>query len=336
MNPRLLVEDTSYRFGLHVNKYKSYVKTFEYHYETSPLRGYQVCHSNMKFYNVSLKGKKNMEDVVQAGYNNIRRNKYCYIHAPYVFNPAGAANPNDPNLYTNMEKTRKNLINILDIAAAMRAKVVLHIGSCKDKESGIRRIAETCVHSLTQKGDFTDELSKIAGRDLIPHRFIALENSAGQGTTIGSTVEEMGSIITKIPSEYHPRVKFCIDTAHLQGVGKYNLSTEKGVKKFFDHFDDRIGLDFLECMHLNDSLIERGAKIDAHAPLGLGTMFSNGGEEGLREILYKAKELFIPTIGEPPVNLSEGRPKGMYEWEVITRLCDVDTRFQCESGCVDH
>ncbi len=96
---------------------------------------------------------------------------------------------------------------------------------------------------------------------------LLLETTAGQGSTIGWTFEELAYIIEgtkdKLP------VGVCIDTCHIFAAG-YDIRTEKGCRETLAAFDKIIGLKHLYAFHLNDSMKEFGSKRDRHAPLGEG------------------------------------------------------------------
>jgi deoxyribonuclease-4 len=97
---------------------------------------------------------------------------------------------------------------------------------------------------------------------------ILLENTAGQGTSIGGKLEYIEALMDHIKSN---RVGLCIDTCHAFAAG-YDIRTVKGIKKFMNEVDDRIGLNKLLCIHLNDSKGGLGSKLDRHAHIGEGLL----------------------------------------------------------------
>ncbi|NPB05563.1 MAG: deoxyribonuclease IV, partial [Aquificae bacterium] len=84
-----------------------------------------------------------------------------------------------------------------------------------------------------------------------------VENTAGQGTTIGYRLEHLARILELV--RYKDRVGVCLDTAHLFAAG-YDLSTEEGFFKTFELFEELIGFEFLKGVHLNDSLVPLGSR----------------------------------------------------------------------------
>lgn len=96
-----------------------------------------------------------------------------------------------------------------------------------------------------------------------------IENTAGQGTNLGHTFEQLAHIIDKV--EDKSRVGVCIDTAHTLAAG-YEIRTEESYKETFQLFDDIVGFEYLKGIHLNDSKKEVGTKVDRHDSIGKGVM----------------------------------------------------------------
>ena len=96
-----------------------------------------------------------------------------------------------------------------------------------------------------------------------------IENTAGQGTNLGHTFEQIAHIIDKV--EDKSRVGVCIDTAHTLAAG-YELRTKEAFTETFKSFDEVVGFEYLKGVHLNDSKKEVGTKVDRHDALGKGVM----------------------------------------------------------------
>lgn len=120
-----------------------------------------------------------------------------------------------------------------------------------------------------------------------------LETTAGQGTTLGSTFEQLQKIIDMV--EEKERMCVCIDTAHIFAAG-YDIKSEKEYRKTMKEFDDIIGLDLLKCFHMNDSKKELGSKVDRHEHIGKGFI----GKEGFANIMNDKRISKIPKILETP------------------------------------
>lgn len=96
-----------------------------------------------------------------------------------------------------------------------------------------------------------------------------LENTAGQGTNLGYTFEQLAHIIDKV--EDKSRVGVCIDTAHALAAG-FEIRTREGFNETFSKFDDIVGFKYLKGMHINDSKKDVGTRVDRHDSLGKGVM----------------------------------------------------------------
>ena len=126
-------------------------------------------------------------------------------------------------------------------------------------------------------------VSAVLGRvDAAETPMLVIENSAGGGDTMGSSVEELADIAEAIATCNVPsrRVGFCIDAAHAWGAG-YRISEPDEVDALIDRFDALIGLDRLAMVHLNDTRSGLGSRTDRHEHVGAGQI----GPEGLRRLL---------------------------------------------------
>ncbi len=120
-----------------------------------------------------------------------------------------------------------------------------------------------------------------------------IENTAGQGSNLGYTFEQIAEIIVMV--EDKSRVGVCIDTCHAFAAG-YELSTKEGFTKVFENFDNIIGFKYLRGMHLNDAKKEVGSKVDRHSSLGEGMI----GIEAFKMIMSDMRFNGIPLIMETP------------------------------------
>lgn len=120
-----------------------------------------------------------------------------------------------------------------------------------------------------------------------------LENTAGQGTNLGYTFEQLAYIIDKV--EDKTRVGVCIDTAHTLAAG-YDIKTPEGFAQTFRHFDEVIGFSYLRGMHINDSKKDLGTRVDRHDSIGKGVM----GEATFKMLMEDARFDNIPLILETP------------------------------------
>lgn len=120
-----------------------------------------------------------------------------------------------------------------------------------------------------------------------------IENTAGQGTNVGYTFEQIGRIISA--SAHRERIGVCVDTAHAFAAG-YDMATPEGYAAMWADFDEHIGAHKLRGMHLNDSQRPLGSRIDRHAPIGSGTI----GPEAFRLLMLDPRTDGIPLILETP------------------------------------
>jgi deoxyribonuclease-4 len=127
---------------------------------------------------------------------------------------------------------------------------------------------------------------------------LLLETTAGQGSTLGCTFEELKYILdrthTKVP------IGICIDTCHIF-VSGYDLRSEHECRKTFELFDDIIGIEHLYALHLNDSVHGLNSRKDRHAPLGEGEI----GMECFKFLMttpsLRKLPKYLETPGGPPL-----------------------------------
>jgi deoxyribonuclease-4 len=120
-----------------------------------------------------------------------------------------------------------------------------------------------------------------------------IENTAGQGTNLGHTFEQIRFIIELV--EDKSRIGVCIDTCHAYTSG-YDVKTAGGFKETFIKFDQIIGFKYLKGMHLNDSKKDFATRVDRHENLGTGFL----GEETFSLIMNDSRFDNIPLILETP------------------------------------
>ncbi|MBN1641166.1 MAG: deoxyribonuclease IV [Anaerolineae bacterium] len=159
--------------------------------------------------------------------------------------------------------------------------LVLHPGSHLGEglEEGIARIAATIARAYQEHPEY--EVVTL------------LENTAGQGDTIGRSFEELAQIASQV--EDRTRIGYCFDTAHALASG-YELRTPEGYADTFARFDQVLGLDRLRCMHLNDSKADLGDERDRHAHIGEGHV----GLEAFRMLVNDPCFAALPMLLETP------------------------------------
>ena len=120
-----------------------------------------------------------------------------------------------------------------------------------------------------------------------------IENTAGQGTNLGYTFEQIAAIIDRV--EDKTRVGVCIDTAQTLAAG-YDIKTEQGFTETFRHFDEVIGFSYLRGMHINDSKKDLATRVDRHDSIGKGVM----GMTTFKMLMADPRFDDIPLILETP------------------------------------
>jgi deoxyribonuclease-4 len=120
-----------------------------------------------------------------------------------------------------------------------------------------------------------------------------IENTAGQGTNLGHTFEQIKFIIDYV--EDKSRVGVCIDTCHAYSSG-YDVKTGEGFADTFTKFEEIIGFGYLKGMHLNDTKKEFGSRVDRHETLGNGLL----GEDPFHHIMNDKRFDNMPLILETP------------------------------------
>ncbi len=208
------------------------------------------------------------------------------IHAPYLVNLAGP----DEELY---RRSVEILASELAVAPGFGARYVnVHVGSHRGvgRDAGIARLGEGIERVF--------DLSP-AGEDA---PLLVLENSAGGGFAVGTTVEDLAAVVDTVAARGvdTSRIGFCLDTAHLWGYG-YDMADPGAIDELLARIDALLGLDRIAMVHLNDSKAERGSRYDRHEHLGAGRI----GVAGLGHFLGHPALARVPHFLETP-GMEEG------------------------------
>ncbi len=192
------------------------------------------------------------------------------VHAPYIINLANNSDPSKYQFSINFLKEEISRCEELGIKY-----MVLHPGSHVGLgvDVGIKNIIDALNQILVD----TDVV-------------IMLETMAGKGSEIGVNFHEIKKIINGVKSKKN--IGVCMDTCHMNDAG-YDLSD---FDKLLDYFDDVVGLDFLKCIHINDSKNIVGSHKDRHENFGFGTI----GFDSLINVIYNERISNIPKILETP------------------------------------
>jgi len=180
-----------------------------------------------------------------------------------------------------LEKSRKAFLDEIQRCEQLGLdKLNFHPGSHLnkiDEEACMKTIAESVNIVLDQTRGVT----------------AVIENTAGQGTNMGHTFEQIRFIIDFV--EDKNRVGVCIDTCHAYAAG-YDLKTQQGYKETFRKFNEIVGFKFLKGLHINDTKKYLASRVDRHELIAKGFL----GEEPFRLIMNDPRFDNIPLILETP------------------------------------
>ncbi len=203
------------------------------------------------------------------------------VHASYLVNLPG------PDAIT-FERSVSMLTHELDTAPSFGAAFVnVHIGSHRGAgpDVGIARLV--------------DGIGQVLDRAIVTpaEARLVLENSAGGGGGLGTNVEELAAIAEALDDHGidRARVAYCLDIAHAWGAG-IDVGDPDEIDAFLATFDERIGLDRLVMIHLNDTRSAFGSRTDRHEHLGAGRI----PVAGLRHILRHPRLAHAAYILETP------------------------------------
>lgn len=197
---------------------------------------------------------------------------YVLPHNSYLHN-LGSPDPEKREKSFNAFVDEMERCNLLGLN-----KINMHPGSHLNEIS-----VDKCIKFIA------DEINKAHKK--VPNVIVVLENTAGQGSNIGSKFSEIEKIIELI--EDKSRIGVCIDTCHTLASG-YELKDEEGYNKTFDEFEKYIGFKYLKGVHLNDSMFDTGSKKDRHQSIGKGKL----GEEFFIRFMNDSRFDNIPIILE--------------------------------------
>lgn len=213
-------------------------------------------------------------------------------HASYLINLASTSAPLRRQSLEAMgdEIDRAEALGLLG--------VVLHPGcyTAGSEPEGLTLIADGLLELLT---------ARRRGRTMV-----LLEHTAGQGTALGATFEQLASIMGKMND--HRRVGVCLDTCHLLASG-YDLCTPEGYAATFKQFGRLIGFERLKVFHMNDSKKPLGSRVDRHTHIGEGYL----GLEAFRRIVNDPRFRRLPMLLETPK--TETRAAGVIQVDPLDK-----------------
>ena len=277
-------------FGSHIGFNTSLENTFKTAVEHS-LYSFQFFLGSNRNYN---RTKLSDSDISKCLSIHKRHPMNVYTHSSLIYNLAGsiknktlAWDSENPSKECNdtMNKIIDGLTYELSITSIFSSKssngVVVHVGSWPDKKKGMNSIAET--------------INRI---DFPKNSTLLLENTAGKGTTIGKTLDELKYIYDRIDKKNH--IGFCLDTCHIFASGEYDLRKELEIDRMFNEFNEMFTTDKLKLIHFNDSFYKWGTNGDEHMRIGTGEIWKDN-MKVCHYLLEKIDREKIPLVLETVV-----------------------------------
>ncbi len=198
-----------------------------------------------------------------------------FAHTGYLINLGAPGGP-------NRKKSIDSLVHELELAASLNLPfAVLHPGSHlgKGETRGLRAIVDGLNDVIAATPDCGVR--------------IALENTAGQGSSLGGEIAHLATIFSRV--ERRERLGLCFDTAHFFEAG-HPIHTPEGWECIMSEVDREMGLHQVLAFHLNDSRTPFGSKVDRHAGIGLGCL----GLDAFRHIVNDQRFATTPGCLETP------------------------------------
>ncbi len=221
---------------------------------------------------------KPLEEEVITNFKTLRKQWGGYpvsVHDSYLINLASPK-------HESVEKSVRSFATELGRTESLGIEYLVthpgsHLGTGKDE--GIKRYVENL-----------DRAIDLSGTTAVT---ILIENTAGQGTNLGSAFSELADIIEG--STHKERLGVCFDTCHAFAAG-YDLRSPAGCEAVFAEFDRLVGIDKIRFFHLNDCKEALGANKDRHEHIGKGQI----GLEGFRYIMTDSRFSGLPKVIETP------------------------------------
>jgi deoxyribonuclease-4 len=220
-------------------------------------------------------------------------------HDSYLINPAAA----DTDLRA---RSIAGLVEELRRAELLGIPwVVAHPGAAGEQPvaTAVRRAAEGIARALADTGRLA------AG--------ILIETTAGQGSCLGATFEEIAAMLAVIDARpgLAARVGVCLDTCHVFAAG-YPLFPEAALDETLARFDATIGLDRLKLIHANDSKREFGSRVDRHEAIGRGAI----GSRAFGLVMRHPRLASVPIVLETPKEGPDGTPSPSHDRRNLATL----------------
>lgn len=248
--------------------------------DLAPLRGQQVgCRALQLFTKSSNQWRARLlpADEIERYRLNLQRAGITatVAHDSYLINLAST----DPELHQRSEEAFREELERAEALGIpyLVAHPGAHMGA--GEVAGLRRVAQSIRTVLKQTRGYLVR--------------VVLETTAGQGTSLGHTFEQIAALLDEI--SVPERTGVCLDTCHIFAAG-YDIRTAEGYAGVLDAFDRIVGVSHLKVIHLNDSKKGLGSRVDRHEHIGEGAI----GPEAFRCLLTDPRLRGLPMILETP------------------------------------
>jgi len=270
--PTLKVLDSNHRIGIHVQFQSSLYETLNQKHIKDTKCVQFFLDKNYTYQTLTLKDKVKALNLCN------KEDKTFYIHCPFVANLS-----KDPKTLANKRSILSKSIDLVSSEivqiSGLPSGCILHIGS------------KGSIHNVINN---INDMKIPRGNHYRGQKMLILENSAGQGTSLGKSWDELRKIYEGLDKN---TVGLCIDTQHLFGSGMSKLQSHEDVVKVFDSTEGIYGKP--DVIHLNDSKVKFNTKKDRHSNLTEGYIW-NENDEGLKYLLEYCYDENINIILETP------------------------------------
>ncbi|WP_027368409.1 deoxyribonuclease IV [Desulfocurvibacter africanus] len=169
---------------------------------------------------------------------------------------------------------------------------------------GLAKLTENLDAALEQAASLNKDTESVT---------VLLENTAGQGSSLGSSFEELAEVMTC--SRHSARLGVCLDTCHAFAAG-FDLRTDEGYAATFAAIAGTFGLERVRLFHVNDAKTSLGSRVDRHEHIGQG----NIGLEAFRRLLNDARFVNLPMVLETPKDSGDGLEQDRVNLEMLHNL----------------
>jgi apurinic endonuclease APN1 len=203
--------------------------------------------------------RKTWDDNDRKSFRDLSKSMPVFAHLTYLPN---LAKIDEDDMHIN------GLVHEVELCVDLGInRIIVHCGSRQNRDKGIEMVSKAINYVISK------------------YRIhVLIENSAGQGNSIGKNIAELSKIFEKV--ENKKRVSLCLDTAHLFASG-YDIRSPEAWKTLTAEIEDLFGLNKIGFFHLNDSKTDLGSMVDRHWHIGRGSIGVGAFKIILKDIRFK-------------------------------------------------